>query len=52
MGVKPLHIRFDNVYRVIKVYDGTTYLELFDSWIYNRIYDKVNYLIGEKSNYE
>ena len=52
MGVKPLNIRFDNVNRVIKVYDRTIYLEFFDSWIYIRIYDKINYLIGEKSNFE
>ena len=37
MGVKPLRIRFDKVYGVIKICDGTRYLELFDSWIYNRI---------------
>ena len=37
MGVKPLCIRFDKVHGVIKIYDGTGYLELFDSWIYNRI---------------
>ena len=28
---KPLRIRFDKVDRVIRVYDGTTYLVLFDS---------------------
>ena len=48
MCVKPLGIRFDKAYGVIKVYDGTRYLELFDSWIYNKIYYKINYLIGEK----
>ena len=48
MCVKPLRIRFDKAYGVIKVYDGTRYLELFDSWIYNKIYYKINYLIGEK----
>ena len=36
MCVKPLRIRFDKAYGVIKVYDGTRYLELFDSWIYNK----------------
>ena len=29
--VKPLHIIFDEVYGVIKIYGGTRYLELFDS---------------------
>ena len=52
MGVKPLRIWFDKVYGVIENYDGTRYLELFDSWIYNRIYDKINYLVGEKRNYK
>ena len=27
MGVKPLRIRFDEVYGVIKIYDGNGYLE-------------------------
>ena len=31
MGVKPLRIRFDKVYGVIKIYDRIRYLELFDS---------------------
>ena len=52
MGVKPLCIRFDGEYEVIKIYDETKYLKLFDSWIYDRIYDKINYLIGEKNNYK
>ena len=50
--VKPLRIRFDEVYGVIKIYDGTRYLELFDSWFYHKISDRINYLIGEKSNYK
>ena len=52
MGVKPLRIRFDEVYEVIKIYDETRYLELLGSWFYNRIYDRSNYLKGEKSNYK
>ena len=48
MGVKPLCIRFDKVCGAINIYDGTRYLELFDSWIYNRIYDKIIYLKCEK----
>ena len=56
MGVKPLRIRFDQVYGVIKIYDETRnerrYLELFDCWFYYTIYDKINYLIGGKSNYK
>ena len=52
MGAKSLRIRFDEVYGVISIFDGTRYLELIDSWFYNRIYDKINYLIGEKSDYK
>ena len=32
MDAKPLRIRFDEVYGVIKIYDGTRYLELFGYW--------------------
>ena len=35
MGAKPLGIRFDKVDGVIRIYDGTRYLELFGSRIYN-----------------
>ena len=48
MGVKPLSIRFDEVYGVIKIYDGTRYLQLFGSWFYRRIDDRMNYLIVKK----
>ena len=41
MGVKPTRIRFDEV---TKIYNGTRYSELFNSWMYNRVYDKLNYL--------
>ena len=41
MVVKSLCIMFDEVYGVIKIYDGTRYLQLFNSWVYNRIY-KIN----------
>ena len=48
MGVKPLSIRFDEVYGVIKIYDGTRYLQLFGSWFCRRIDDRMNYLIVKK----
>ena len=48
MGANPLRIRFDKVDGVIKIYDGTRYLELFSSRIYNAIYDRINNLISEK----
>ena len=41
MAVKSLCIMFDKVYGVIKIYDGTRYLQLFNSWVYNIIY-KIN----------
>ena len=52
MGAKPLRIRFNEVYEVIKIYDGTRYLELFDSWFYYITYGRINYLIGDESNYK
>ena len=52
MDVKPLRIRFDEVYGVIKIHDEARYLELFGSWFYHRIYDRINYFIGEKINYK
>ena len=48
MGAKPLHIRFDKVNRIIKIYDGIRYLEIFGPRIYNAIYDRINYLISKK----
>ena len=36
MSVKSLFIIFDDVYGVIKTYDGTRYFELFGSWFYHR----------------
>ena len=33
-----------------KIYDGIRYLILFASERYNAIYDKINYLISEKSD--
>ena len=51
MGAKPLRIRFDKIDGIIKIYNGTRYLELFGQIIYNAIYDRINYLIGEKSNH-
>ena len=41
MVVKSLCIMFDKVYGVIKIDDGTRYLQLFNSWVYNIIY-KIN----------
>ena len=48
MDAKPLCIRFDKVYGVIKIYDGARYLKLFGPKMYNAIYDRINYLKMKK----
>ena len=48
IGAKSWHIRFDKIDRVIKIYDGTRYLELFGCSIYNAIYHRINYYISGK----
>ena len=50
MGAKPLRIRSYKVDRVIKIYDGTRYLELFGCIIHNAIYDRIIYLISENGD--
>ena len=37
VGPKPLRIRFDKIYRFIKIYPGARYLTLFDSEKHNAI---------------
>ena len=54
MDAKSLRIRFDKVDLIIKIYNGIRYLELCNSYginsrIYYAIFDKINYLISEKS---
>ena len=49
MGAKPLQIMFDKIDGFSKIYDGTRYLVLFRPERYNAIYDKIRYLISEKS---
>ena len=59
MDAKPLRIRFNKVDGIIKIFDGIGYLELsnsynevfykIDSRKYNVIFDRINYLITEKS---
>ena len=49
IGPKPLRIRFDKVGRIIRFYDGTSYLTLFDFKKYDAIYNKVRYLISQNS---
>ena len=45
MSAKPLHIRLYKIDGFIKIYNGTRYLVLFGP----EIYDKIRYLISEKS---
>ena len=40
----------DKVDGFIRVYDGTRYLVLFGPEKYNAIYNRIRYLISEKSN--
>ena len=46
---KPLRIRFDDVDGFIKVCDGIRYLVLFGSERYDAIYNRIRYLIIQKS---
>ena len=50
IGSKPLRIRFDKMDRIIKTYDGATYLTLFGTEKYDAIYDIIRYLISLKSS--
>ena len=59
MGENSLRIRFKKINGLIKIYNGVRNLELFDSYnefcyrnnsrIYNTIFDRITYLISEKS---
>ena len=45
-----MRIRFDKIYRFVRIYDGTRYLALFGSENYDAIYIRIRYLIGLKSS--
>ena len=49
MGTKPLRIRFNKIDGFIKIYVEIRYLILYDYKRYNAIYDRIKYLISEKS---
>ena len=49
MGAIPLRIWFEKIDRFIKIYDEIRYLVLFPSKRYNAIYNRIKYLITEKS---
>ena len=42
--------RFNKIDRVIRVYDGTKYLVLFESKKYDSIYNRIRYLLSVKSD--
>ena len=46
---KPLHIRFDQIDGLIRIYDGAKYLTLFGLEEYEVVYDRIRYLISLKS---
>ena len=49
-GPKPLHIRFNKIDGFIIVLDGNIkHLILFDYGLFNKISDKIKYLISKKS---
>ena len=48
MGSIPLCIRFDEIDGFIKIYDGTRYLVLFSKSWYDKICDRIKYLISKK----
>ena len=46
---KPFRIRFFKIDGIIRIYDGTRYLTLFGSEKYDAIYNRIRYLIIQKS---
>ena len=49
MGAKPLLIRFNKTDGFIKLCNGIRKLEIFGYWLYDEIYNRIRYLISEKS---
>ena len=45
----PLRIRFDEIDKFIKIYDGIRYLVLFSNSWYDKICDRIKHLISKKS---
>ena len=48
-SVKPLRIRFNEIDSFIKIFDGVRYLVLFDYGWFDKICDRIKYLISGKS---
>ena len=51
MGSTPLQIRFDETDGFIKIHDGTRYLQIFSNSLYDKICDRIKYLISKKKWY-
>ena len=49
IGPKSLRIRFNKIDGFIRVYDGTRYLVLFGPEKYDVIYNRIRYMISQKS---
>ena len=49
IGAKPLDIRSNKIDGFIRVYDGTRYLILYGPKKYDTIYNRIRYLISQKS---
>ena len=48
VSAKPLRVRLNKVYGLIRVYDGTRNLVLFGPEKYDAIYKRIRYFIGQK----
>ena len=51
MGTKPLHIRYDEIDGLIKIHNGIRNLVLFGCGWFDKICDKIKYLISEETRY-
>ena len=49
MGSIPVRIRFDKIDGFIKIYDGIRYLVILGHSCFEEIFDRIKYLISEKS---
>ena len=49
IGAKPLRIRFDEIEKSVKIYDGSRYLVLFGNAWCDEICDRIGYIISEKT---
>ena len=47
--LRTLRIRYDEIYGFIRIYDGTRYLTLFGPEKYDVIYNRIRYLMSQKS---